>query len=188
MLLLVKGRNKFALILSEELTMALVAGKWKASYTMIDGTGKLTILTRELVAADADAAAVSADAHLTLLLAVTDDKCVAYNVGQDYEENALGALPAVTVLNSVGAQISASIEDQPNKFAGLWIPGAKIGVFAGTSGRNANIVNVQATIVTNYLADFTAAGHCFISDHEHLDPVYNASGERVTRYRRLGKT
>lgn len=167
--------------------MSLVAGRWSASYDMIDGTGKITVLTRDLVAADADEAAAAASAHLTLLLAVTDDKCVAYKVGQSYEENALGALPAVTVLNSVGAQISASILDQPNKFAGLWIPGAKIGVFNGTSGRNANIVNVQATIVTNYLTDFTEAGHVFISDGEHLDPVYNASGERVTRYRRLGK-
>lgn len=167
--------------------MALVAGRWSASYDMIDGTGKITTLTRDLIAADADEAATAAAAHLTLLLAVTDDKCVAYKVGQSYEENALGALPAVTVLNSVGAQISASIQDQPNKFAGLWIPGAKIGVFAGTSGRNANIVNVQASIVTDYLADFTAAGHVYISDFEHLDPIYNASGERVTRYRRLGK-
>lgn len=167
--------------------MALVPGKWKASFDMIDGTGKITTLTRELIATDYDSAAASAAAHLTLLLAVTDDKCVAYKVGQDYEENALGALPAVTVLNSVGASISASIIDQPNKFANLWIPGAKIGVFAGTSGRNANIVNVQASIVTDYLADFTAAGHVYISDHEHLDPVYNASGERVTKYRRLGK-
>lgn len=167
--------------------MALVAGKWKASYDMIDGTGKLTTLTRELIAADYTEAAAGALAHLNLLLAVTDCKCVAYKVGQDYEENALGALPAVTVLNSVGASISASIIDQPNKFASLWIPGAKITVFAGSSGRNANIVNVQASIVTDYLADFTAAGHCYISDHEHLDPVYNASGERVTKYRRLGK-
>lgn len=167
--------------------MALVAGKWKASFDMIDGTGKITTLTRELIATDYPSAATSASAHLALLLAVTDDKCVSYKVGQDYEENALGALPAVTVLNSVGASISASIIDQPNKFASLWIPGARIAVFAGTSGRNANIVDVQASIVTDYLADFTAAGHCYISDHEHLDPIYNASGERVTKYRRLGK-
>lgn len=167
--------------------MALVAGAWKASYDLIDGTGKITTASRRLIAADATEAAAAAAAHLTLLLAVTDCKCIAYSVGQTYEEAALGALPAVTVLNSVQAVISASILDQPSKFASLQIPGPKIGVFAGTSGRNANIVNVQAIPVTNYLDDFTEAGHVFISDGEHLDPVYNASGERVTKYRRLGR-
>jgi len=167
--------------------MALVAGKWWARYDLIDGTGRITTASRQLIAADADEAAAAATAHLALLFAVTDCKSIAYSVGQQYEENALGALPAVTVLNSVQAVISASIIDQPNKFASLQIPGPKITVFAGSSGRNANIVNVQASIVTDYLADFTEAGHVYISDHEHLDPVYNASGERVTKYRRLGK-
>ncbi len=167
--------------------MALVAGRWKLHFDIIDGTGKISTLSRVLIAADADEAAAAATAHMTLFLAVSDCKIIAYTVGQQYEENALGALPAVTVLNPVQAVISASILDQPSKFASLSIPGAKIGVYAGTSGRNANIVNVQALIVTNYLDDFTEAGHCFISDGEHLDPVYNASGERVTKYRRLGK-
>lgn len=167
--------------------MALVAGKWLAHYDLIDGAGKITTARRELIAADAAAAATSAAAHLALLLAVTDCKCIAYTVGQQYEENALGALPSNTTFISVQAVISASIQDQPNKFASLQIPGPKAGVFAGTSGRLLNVVDVGASIVTDYLADFTAAGHVFISDHEHLDPVYNATGERVTKYRRLGK-
>jgi phage tail sheath gpL-like len=171
----------------KEATMALVAGAWMLHAELIDGTGRLTTISRRLVAADAAAAAAAATAHLALLTAVSDCKIVSYTVGQKYEENALGALPAVTVLNSVQAVISASIQDQPNKFATLSIPGPKITVFAGSSGRNANVVDVGAGIVTDYLADFTAAGHVFISDGEHLDPVYNATGERVTKYRRLGK-
>lgn len=167
--------------------MSLEPGKWLSHYDLIDGAGKITTARRELIAADADEAAASAAAHLTLLLAVTDCKCISYTVGQQYEENALGALPSNTTFISVQAVISASIIDQPNKFASLQIPGPKIGVFAGTSGKLLNVVNVGAAIVTNYLADFTEAGHVFISDHEHLDPVYNASGERVTKYRRLGK-
>lgn len=167
--------------------MALVAGRWKLSMDTIDGGGKISTQTRVLVAADAAEAAAAATAHMTLFLAVTDCKIISYIVGQQYSENALGALPAVTVQNAIQAVISASIIDQPQKFTSLSIPGPKIGVFAGTSGRNSNIVNVQALIVTNYLDDFTAAGHCFISDGEHLDPIYNASGERVTKYRRLGK-
>ncbi len=167
--------------------MALVAGKWLMHMDLIDGTGRITTARRELIATDADEAAAAALAHQALFLAVSDCKIISYTVGQQYEENALGALPAVTVLNSVQAVISASIQDQPNKFASLQIPGPKIGIFAGTSGRNANIVNVQVNLVTDYLTDFTAAGHVYISDHEHLDPVFNASGERVTKYRRLGK-
>lgn len=167
--------------------MALVAGRWTLHFTVIDGTGKESTLSRDLQAADYTEAAAAALAHLALFGAVSDTKVVSYVVGQEFAENAIGALPAVTVLNSVQAVISASIIDQPNKFASLSIPGPKIGVFAGTSGRNANIVNVQASIVTDYLTDFTDAGHCFISDGETLDPIYNASGERVTKYRRLGK-
>lgn len=167
--------------------MALVAGAWVANYELIDGAGKITSASRRLVAADAAAAATAAAAHLTLLLAVTDCKCIAYTVGQKYEENAIGALPSNTTFISVQAVISASIQDQPNKFASLQIPGPKLAVFAGTSGKLLNIVDVSAVIVTNYLDDFTAAGHVFLSDGEHLDPIYNASGERVTKYRRLGK-
>lgn len=167
--------------------MALVAGRWKLHFDVIDGSGRISTLSRELVAADAAAAAAAATAHMAFFLAVSDCKIIAYTVGQLYSENALGALPAVTVMNSVQAVISASILDQPQKFATLSIPGPKIDDFAGTSGRNANVVNVQASIITDYLSDFTAAGHVFISDGEHLDPIYNATGERVTKYRRLGK-
>lgn len=167
--------------------MALVAGKWKMSIDLVDGTGKITTASRELRATDFTEASAAAAAHLVLLQATTGDKVVAYTVGQSWEENAIGALPAVTYLNSVQAVISAAILDQPNKFASLQIPAPQIAVFVGSSGRNANIVDVNAPIVANYLADFTEAGHCYISDHESLDPVFNASGERVTKYRRLGK-
>jgi hypothetical protein len=166
--------------------MSLVAGAWMLHGSLIDGSGRIVTFSRRLVAADAAAAAAAATAHINLLTAVTDCKVVGYSVGQTYEENALGALPAVTVTNSNQAVLSASILDQPNKFATLQIPGAKIDVFVAATGHNANIVDVTKSIVTDYLADFTAAGHVFISDGEHLDPVYNARGERVTKYRRLG--
>jgi len=167
--------------------MALVAGRFQVSYDMIDGTGKITVLTRDLRAADFTEALAGAAAHLVLLQATSGDKCVGYRVGQQYAENALGSLPAVTYLNSVQASISAAILDQPFKFASLSIPAPVIAVFVGASGPNANVVDVNAPIVSNYLADFTEAGHCFISDGESLDPVFNASGERVTKYRRLAK-
>lgn len=167
--------------------MAPVAGAWKLSFDVIDGTGRISTLSRRLVATDYDEASAAAIAHLALFAAVSDVKVIAYQVGQQWTEPALGALPAVTVLNSVQAVISGSIVDQPQKFATLSIPGPKISIFNAASGRNANIVNVALIAVTDYLTDFTPAGNVFISDGEHLDPVYNASGERVTKYRRLGK-
>lgn len=167
--------------------MALVAGAWKLSFEHIDGTGKISTASRRLQAADAASAAAAATAHMDLFKLVSDTKIISYVVGQQYTETAIGALPAVTVLNSVQAVISASIQDQPNKFATLQIPGPKLDIFVGISGRNANIVDVQDILVTNYLNDFTNGGDVFISDGELLDPIYNASGERVTKYRRLGK-
>lgn len=167
--------------------MALVESGWQLSVDLIDGLGKLTSQTRRLRATDAEEAATSAAAYIASLLAVTDCLIVSYRIEQLFTENALGALPAVTVLNSNQAVISAAILDQPTKFASTAIPGAKITVFNGTSGKNAAIVNVNATIVTNFLTEFTEAGSVYISDGESYDPVFNASGERVTKYRRLGK-
>lgn len=167
--------------------MAIESAGWWTSVDLIDGTGKITTITRRLRAADATEATAAGVAFRTSLAAVTDSTIVGYTVGEKFSETALGALPAVTVLNSVTASITAAILDQPTKFANTVIPAPKIGVFSSTTGRGANVVNPTATIVVNYLTEYTEAGSVFISDGESLDPVFNASGERVTRYRRLGK-
>lgn len=167
--------------------MALVEAGWRASFDLIDGLGKITTQTRRLRAADAAEAETAAAAYIASLLAVTDCLLVAYSIDQLFVDNALGSLPAVTVLNSVQAVISAAILDNATKFASTAIPGPKITVFNGTSGKNAAIVNVNAAIVTAFLTEFTEAGSVYISDGESLDPVFNASGERVSKYRRLGK-
>lgn len=166
--------------------MAIVSSGFRASFDLIDGLGKITTKSIRLIAADAAEAETAAAAYLASLVAVTDCLVVSYFIGEVFTENALGALPAVTVLNSVQAVISAAILDQPTKFASVSIPGPKITVFNGTSGKNAAVVNVNALIVTTFLTEYTEAGSAFISDGEHLDPVFNASGERVSKYRRLG--
>jgi len=167
--------------------MTIVDAGWFATYELIDGSANLTSHTVELIATDYDSAEASAAAHATVLLAVTGSLMAGYDIRHKLTENSLSALPAVTVTNSNQAVISASIQDQPLKRATVSIPAAKIGVFAGATGTLANVVNVAATIVTDYLASFTAAGNVYVSDHEHLDPIYNAKGERVTKYRRLAK-
>lgn len=167
--------------------MALVDAGWFATFELIDGSANLTSHTVELIATDSASAEASAAAHLVVLLAVTGSFCAGYDIRHKITENALSALPAVTVTNSNQAVITASIIDQPLKRASVAIPAAKIGVFAGTTGTLANVVNVAASIVTDYLGSFTAAGNVYISDHEHLDPIYNAKGQRVTKYRRLAK-
>lgn len=168
--------------------MAIVSAGWQGTIDLIDGLGKVTQQTRRLRADDYTEAAAAISAYMDSLVAVTDCIVVGYSVGEIFTENALGALPAVTVLNSVQAVISAAILDQPTKFASTAIPGPKLTIFNGTSGKNAAIVDVNDPLVTAFLTEFTEAGSVYISDGESLDPVFNASGERVSKYRRLGKT
>lgn len=167
--------------------MAIVEAGWEASFDLLDGFGKLGTKTVRLRADDAAEAEVAAANYLASLLAVTDCILAGYRISQIFTENAMGALPAVTVMHNITASITAAILDLPFKFATAAIPGPKITVFNGTSGRNANIVNVGAAIVTAFLTEYTEAGSAYISDGESLDPVFNASGERVSKYRRLGK-
>jgi hypothetical protein len=166
--------------------MALVEAGWEASFDLMDGGGKIGVKTVRLRAADAAEAETAAAAYLASLVAVTDCILVGYRISQIFTENAIGALPAVTVRLTDTASVTAAILDLPFKFATVAWPGPKITVFNGTSGRNSNIVNVGAAIVTAFLTEYTEAGSAYISDGESLDPVFNASGERVSKYRRLG--
>lgn len=167
--------------------MAIVEAGWEASFDLLDGLGKLGVKTVRLRAADQAEAETAAAAYLASLLAVTDCILAGYRISQIFTENALGALPAVTVMHNITASITAAILDLPFKFATAAIPGPKITIFNATSGRNANIVNVASPLVTAFLTEYTEAGSAYISDGESLDPVFNASGERVSKYRRLGK-
>lgn len=166
--------------------MAIVSAGFQGTLELLDGTGVLGTKTVELQAADYAEAVTALAAYVTSFMATTDLLLAGYRISEIYTENAMGALPAVTVLHSVTASISAAILDLPFKFASVVIPAPKIGVFSSTTGRGANVVNPTATIVTNLLTEYTSGQTAYISDREFLDPVFNASGRRVTRYRRLG--
>ncbi len=168
--------------------MAIVEAGWFAEIDLIDGSANITTKTVELVATDMDEAEAAASTYITSLLTVTGSFLAGYAVRHKWTENALSALPAVTVTNSNQCVLTASIQDQPLKRATVAIPAAKIGCFQAVTGTGANIANVAAgSIVSDHLLTFDPTGAVYISDHEHLDPVLNAKGERVTKYRRLAK-
>jgi len=166
--------------------MAIVSAGWQLTVELLDGTGVLGTKTVDLQATDQTEATAAATDWIAKFMATTDLLLAGYRISEVFTENAVGALPAVTVLHSVTASISAAILDLPFKFASLVIPAPKIGVFSSTTGRGANIVNPTATIVQQLLTEYTEGQSAYISDREFLDPVFNASGRRVTRYRRLG--
>jgi hypothetical protein len=167
--------------------MAIVAGAFFGSFSLLDGGNDLTTKSVRLVASTFAEAEAAAAAHLALLDAVTDATIVGYEVKRKYEENAI-ALPAVTVRNSIQAVITASIQDQPLKKATVSIPAPNIGCFNGATGELSDVVDANpGTSVDDYLQDFTSTGNAFLSDSEHLDTVTQAKGIRVSKYRRLAK-
>lgn len=168
--------------------MALVAGAWVMSYSLLDSGNDVTTQTRRLQAANAADAATAAAAYITALKLVTDSKVVDYTVGQQYIENALVGFDDATVRNSMQAVLTASILDQPLKKATVNIPAPKIGLFTAVTGEGSDVVDTSAGgLAQTFLEQFWDGGSVFISDGEKLDPVTNLKGARVSKYRRLAK-
>lgn len=168
--------------------MALVAGAWIMSYSLLDSGNDVTTQTRRLQAVDAASASASALAFITALKLVTDAKVVDYSVGQQYVENALVGFDDATVRNSIQAVLTASILDQPLKKATVNIPAPKIGLFTAITGEGSDVVNTAAGgLAQTFLEEFWSGGSVYLSDGENLDPITNLKGIRVSKYRRLAK-
>jgi len=170
----------------EKKTMALVQGAWFITVSLLDSGNDLTNQTHRLQATnytEADAAAADFVAALAL---VTDAKIAGYNVTTKWTENALTAFSDGTVRNSIVAQNSVSVLDQPLKKVSLVIPAPKAAVFAAVTGEGSDIVATGPTdLVPEFLPQFQTGGSVYISDGELVDTIPNLRGVRVSRYRRL---
>lgn len=164
--------------------MALVSQGFQLNVSLLDNAGDSTTVSYDLRGATYADAAVDAAAIVAALAAVTDGVIVSYRMTEVTEETGTITLPASGVQAEVSASLTMSIAGAGSKKGNIRIPMPKVGVFTSTSGAGANVVDLDATIVTDYAALFTSSGEATISDGENAGILL--SGVRVTRAKRGG--
>lgn len=165
--------------------MALVSAGFKLTVEFVDNGGNITTRSydmRETVYADAlvDAAAAVAAVDTISLANIRS-----YTVAEQFVEDAF-SVPASGIQNEDTAVVSVTLASNPLKTATLSIPAPSSGIFTGTSGFNADVVDVADAALVAFVDLFKAAGTLYISDGEAAaatSPI--AAGRRV--HRRSGK-
>lgn len=158
--------------------MAWLAATFGCTVSFMDGGSNVT--SREYMMDESvttfDDAAVAALAIIADIIATTDAALPTYRVFQTFNEGSL-VIPASTVQIENCASLTVLLTAAGNKKANLNIPAPKIGLFVGTTGPQANIVNMGVAAVTDFLANFTVAGEFTVSDGEEIARGLN--GKRV---------
>jgi hypothetical protein len=172
--------------------MALVSKGTYLNVTLADAAGNKSTLRYALDFADLAALNTGAASIATILAAldaVTDANVIAYNMGEDFAEDAVFyGTPGSEVENV--ALITARVDGStPAKFTTLRVPAPNDGVFLGTTGENRNIVDTADAAIRTYLGLFTSTGHVTVSDGERIeDPTAAGTwkGKRIHRGSRNG--
>lgn len=155
---------------------------WYLSVSLTDNDGSVSTLEYELRAIDITEAQAAVVIILTALAGVSGSVISAYNLSLRYWEDAF-AYPGSGIRNEVKARVVGQLTGSTKK-ATFDIPAPVDGIFNGTSGEAANIVNVSAPALVSYAAIFkTATNVAFISDGEDLD--FTIRGRRVSVKRGL---
>lgn len=155
--------------------MALTKQYWFLEVALVDRGDKVTTRRYQLVATDTawDASAVNTAVTTIIgyLNAVTELVVKSYRMGVLFLETALTLPTSGDAEAEQHALVTAQILGVPNKSAVIDIPGPVIGVFMGSSGEAADIVDVTDTDLTNYVKMFDSGeGNLSkISDGEFID-------------------
>jgi hypothetical protein len=164
--------------------MALVTAGFVLRVVLIDNGGNTAVREYDLVATTAANAATAAATILAALDAVTDAVVKSYTIGEVFVEDAL-SLPASGVQIENLAEIVLQITDDPLKKVVISIPAPVAGLFVGSSGPSANIVDVNDSALIAYAQTWEGVGEATISDGESITlPII--SGKRVHRASRKG--
>lgn len=156
-------------------TVGNASGFW-LTVTLVDNGGDKSTLQYELTSADQATAVTDTATILAAIGNMSLSTVQSYNISLRMEENAF-AYPASGVENQDKARIVYQLAGSTKKGA-LDIPAPDPLIFNGTSGKQANVVNLSDTPVLVYLALFQAAGEALISDGEILD--FAVEGRRVS--------
>lgn len=159
--------------------MAFVGSYFGATYSFVDNganqvTRDYTMKPEIATFADAGAAAVAMQPILDALSGSTMPK---YRVYQEFVNNAF-VLPAdAGVQNENQASLTFLLQAVGAKKANLNIPAPIIGLFVGSSGPNANIIDVEDPAVVAFAEQFIASADWRLSDGEWIQRLLN--GKRV---------
>jgi len=159
--------------------MATVVEGYELTVSLADNGANVTTLKYQgngAVLTDFTEAQAARDALITDLLAVTNSVFVGDRLTEVRYNDAL-AYPAAGIENEDKASVTFLIQDT-NKKGNLQIPAPKIGLFVNPTGPSANIVNVQAAILTAYCDNFRTTGGWYISDGEFLQTILK--GKRIS--------
>jgi hypothetical protein len=167
--------------------VAITTDGFFGSITLVDNGNNLSTLQYALTGGDFATALADLQGIVTLLEAVTDAVVKGYRVGEAYSEKAL-SLPAGGVQVENVASISALITGFVDKYAIIKIPAPKAGIFTGSSGDAANVIDANDADLAAYLGTFLAAGEATVSDGETIQAVSTATvkGKRIHRASRKG--
>lgn len=173
--------------------MALASPYWELNITYNDRANKKANRRFRLVetddAGDAVAVLASAETAVTNFQAASDCIITAYGVEKIFLETGPTTIPTVaTALSTVVAQISGKIDGAPNESAIFDWPGPKDTCFVQANGPDADIVNVNGTVVDPIADMFSLGGTNIlkISDGEQLVRA-SMTGNRVTKKRNRRK-
>lgn len=161
--------------------MAFLASNFGATFSFMDGGGNVVTRDYEMDpdVVTFDDANTAALAILTDIQAMTDAALPRYRVYQNNDEGAL-VIPATTVQVENTASLTVLLTAAGNKKGNLNVPAPKATIFVNpVNGPQNNIVNMSATPVVNFLANFEAAGFFTVSDGEEI--ARGLSGKRVHR-------
>lgn len=157
--------------------MALVSGGVKLIVSYMDNGGDITHRTYRYVDGTTYAAAVTGlAAVLATLNALTDCVISGYSLAEDFIEDAL-VLPAAGIQNENQLILTVGIEGDPTESGTLTMPSPVIGAFTSPTGPGANVANVGAPVVTNFVGLFVSGGQFTFSDGE-LGNASDVKGKR----------
>ena len=159
--------------------MALVTKGFELSISVADNGANISSMTWEAntaVITDLVTAQASRDSLVADLKALSDSIVVGTRLSEVQYEDAV-AYPPAGIENENKASITYLIQGTNDK-GNLQVPAPKIGAFVAPAGPSANIVNVAATIVTDYCDNFRTTGGWFVSDGQSLQTVLK--GKRIS--------
>lgn len=166
--------------------MVFTAGGFGATYSFVDNGGNQVV--REYVmkpeVATYAAASTAAEDMQPVLDAMSGSTMPKYRVYQEWTNTSF-VLPAdAGVQNENQASLTYLLAAAGSKKANLNIPAPVIGLFVGSSGPNANVIDVDDPAVVAFSDMFLAAAPFRLSDGEYIQRLL--AGHRVHKRNNRG--
>jgi len=163
--------------------MALAHVWYELTASLADNGANITTKRYRLRSVDFAAAVIDTAAIIAALAAVSASTIVGYRINDVFHEGSV-SYPAAGVENEDKASVTVLLTTGGGKKANLKIPAPVIGIFQGTSGYKANIVDTADADLLTYLDLFKSGGECYVSDGEDLDEIM--SGKRISAKANFG--